>query len=172
MNLSYATTCPPYAGETTDSAVHVAGVSYSDLDPNNRRVGMILNIDHFNPALVRVSDQIRFNYQGLSWTINGPDAGPDGKPDGVIDSQPADPQDITVSMDTCPKTNTRFGQPYYRTSITPIGCLACPTRFFASRCERAQTQFSFPKGQSLICRSPDPLAIRTPSALISGSSRS
>jgi hypothetical protein len=86
MTMSYVEVPPPYGGDTTGATckawvydvIDTPGLTgYTDYKINIR-----FNAD-FNPTMVRVGDKIRFGYQGLEYTVTGPDVSP---VDGVIDA--------------------------------------------------------------------------------------
>jgi type II secretory pathway pseudopilin PulG len=78
--LSYVEMPPPYAGE---SASATASVTLNGMNQLRADMGILAN---FNPAMLRVGDQIQFNFQGPRYTITGPDTGT--TQDGTIDSPP------------------------------------------------------------------------------------
>jgi len=74
--MHYVEVPEPYAGESASSACIVT----------QGMMGLTANmgwIDAFNPTMVRVGDEIQFNYQGQRYRIDGPDTMPT---DGIIDT--------------------------------------------------------------------------------------
>jgi hypothetical protein len=114
MTLSYVEVPPPYSGDTVASMCNITnagGPQFLESDLNAPAslfriwFRVVMTTAQFNAALVRVGDQIQFDYHGPLFTVLGPDVGPKltnpmAMPvsDGVIDiATPAQPQ-ITLDV--------------------------------------------------------------------------
>lgn len=90
--LSYVEVPPPYSGESAAASCQV-----SNSGSIQANVGVLAN---FNPAQIRVGDQIQFNFQGPRYTITGPDLGM--MLDGIIDSPPDSMTPTTLTLGPLP----------------------------------------------------------------------
>lgn len=61
---------PPYSGDVINATCQVY------YDPNQAKLQVNVGSTAFNPALVKVGDTIKFNYQGHTYRITGPETSP------------------------------------------------------------------------------------------------